>query len=112
MGNVEPRITIIMSFLKKLFKPKEKVDFRTLMSNGAIIIDVRTKGEFEMGHVKKSNNIPLDKIPSKIEKIKKLNKPVILCCASGMRSAKATRVLKNNGIEAYNGGSWRNLQFS
>ena len=41
-----------------------------------------------------------------IEKIKKLNKPVITCCASGMRSASAASILKQHGIEAINGGSW------
>ena len=42
--------------------------------------------------------------------IKKLNKPVIACCASGMRSSQATSILKQNGIEAMNGGGWSGLQ--
>ena len=42
--------------------------------------------------------------------IKKLNKPVIACCASGMRSSQATSILKKNGIEVINGGGWKSLQ--
>jgi phage shock protein E len=57
--------------------------------------------------VKGSKNIPLDKISGKIEAIKKWNKPVITCCASGMRSGSTVGILKNNGVEAYNAGPWQ-----
>ncbi len=83
---------------------------KDFMDKGAVIIDVRSPGEFSGGHIKGSKNIPLNTISSKIEEIKKLNKPVIACCASGMRSAQATSILKKNGIEAMNGGSWSSLE--
>lgn len=73
---------------------------------GAIVVDVRTPGEFKSGHVKGSRNIPLQNIGAKTAELKKLNKPLILCCASGMRSAQATSILKNAGIDCVNGGSW------
>ena len=56
-----------------------------------------------------SKNIPLDNIKSKIKKIEKLNKVVIFCCASGMRSGQATSLAKARGIESYNGGGWKSL---
>jgi rhodanese-related sulfurtransferase len=77
---------------------------------GAVIIDVRSQGEFAGGHIKGAKNIPLNEIGNKINDIKKLNKPVIACCASGMRSSQATSILKQNGIEAINGGGWQSLQ--
>jgi phage shock protein E len=77
---------------------------------GAVIIDVRSQGEFAGGHIKGAKNIPLNEIRNKIDDIKKLNKPVIACCASGMRSSQATSILKQNGIEAVNGGGWQSLQ--
>lgn len=95
-----------MSLIRKIFGLGPKVDHHELIINGAILIDVRTPGEYSNGKPKKSKNIPLDKIGEKIEKIKKLNKPVVLCCASGMRSGRAATMLKNRGIEAYNGGAW------
>lgn len=83
---------------------------KEFMDKGAIIIDVRTTGEFQGGHIKGSKNIPLNMISSKINDIKKLNKPVIACCASGMRSSQATSILKSNGIDVMNGGGWSNLE--
>lgn len=77
---------------------------------GAIIIDVRTPGEYQQGAIPGSKNIPLQTINTKIDYIKKLNKPVITCCASGMRSANAASILKRNDIEATNGGGWQSLQ--
>ncbi|WNH09177.1 rhodanese-like domain-containing protein [Thalassobellus suaedae] len=76
---------------------------------GAIIIDVRTKAEYSQGAISGSKNIPLQNINSKIQEIKKLNKPVITCCASGMRSGSAAAILKSNGIESMNGGGWSSL---
>ena len=79
------------------------------LANGAIIVDVRTVGEYRQGHVEGSINVPLDTLAGKVKKLKKMNKPILLCCASGMRSASATSILRNNGIECYNAGSWRRL---
>ena len=83
---------------------------KEFMEKGAIVIDVRTPGEFQGGHIKGSKNIPLNVISSKINDITKFNKPVIACCASGMRSAQATSILKSNGIDAMNGGGWSSLE--
>ncbi|MFZ4105005.1 rhodanese-like domain-containing protein [Flavobacterium sp.] len=80
------------------------------MAKGAIIVDVRTPGEYQGGHIKGSKNIPLNVLSEKIEEIKKWGKPVIACCASGMRSAQATSILKNNAVDAMNGGGWSSLQ--
>jgi rhodanese-related sulfurtransferase len=80
------------------------------IAQGAIIIDVRSPGEFAGGHIKGSRNIPLNEISTKIDEIKNQNKPVITCCASGMRSSQATSILKQNGIDALNGGGWQSLQ--
>ena len=85
-------------------------DFGEMLDNGAAIIDVRSPQEFRGGHIKGAVNIPVDQIGSKLSKIRKMGEPVILCCASGMRSGRATSILKREGIEAYNGGSWSGLQ--
>ena len=97
-----------MSFIKKLFGIK-LTDYNELIENGAYIVDVRTPGEFNSGNIKGSTNVPLDKIKSKLKKLKKNNKAVIFCCASGVRSAQATSIAKSKGIESYNGGGWSSL---
>ena len=70
------------------------------------IVDVRTPSEFMGGNVAGSINIPLQEVTSRLEEIKKLPQPIILCCASGGRSGQATMFLKQNGIDCMNGGSW------
>ena len=97
-----------MGFFDFLFGNKQN-SIKEFQSRGAIILDVRTAGEYQQGAIPGSKNIPLQTISSKINEIKKLNKPVITCCASGMRSGSAASILKSNGIEAVNGGSWMRL---
>ena len=88
----------------------KKVNLQEVISGGAVILDVRTKGEYQSGHLKNSINIPIDKLPQNIKKLNK-NKSIITCCASGSRSASARRILKSNGFEqVYNGGSWYSLR--
>lgn len=99
----------MLGFIKKLFGGTS-TDYRELVSNGAQIIDVRMPGEYAGGHIKGSKNIPLQELAGKLNMIKK-DKPVITCCASGMRSASAKGILKSNGYtEVYNGGGWSSLQ--
>jgi rhodanese-related sulfurtransferase len=54
--------------------------------------------------------MPVNTIQREISNIKKWNKPVITVCQSGARSSMAKSVLKNAGIEVYNGGSWFGLE--
>lgn len=75
------------------------------------IIDVRSQEEFKSGHAESSVNIPLQKIQERLSQIKLFVQPVILCCASGNRSGQAMLLLKNEGIDCSNGGSWKNVQY-
>ncbi|HQE12263.1 MAG TPA: rhodanese-like domain-containing protein [Flavipsychrobacter sp.] len=76
------------------------------MNNKPTIIDVRTPMEFMGGHVVGSINIPLNELPNRIEEVKQLQQPYILCCASGGRSGQAANYLKSLGMDCMNGGSW------
>lgn len=97
--------------LKKLFGFGPKVNYHELVKQGAVILDVRTKGEYAVGHINGSLNISADQIVNNLAKLKDKNKPIITCCASGMRSESAKRILKSNGFkEVYNGGGWMSLQ--
>lgn len=99
----------MINLIKKLFNLGPKVDYKELMAAGAIIVDVRTKGEFDSGHIKGAINLPLQTLEQNLGKLKK-DKPVITCCASGMRSSSARGFLKSKGYEVYNGGSWVSLK--
>ena len=100
----------MLDLLKKMLGGGPKVDYAQLVKDGAVIIDVRTVGEFNGGHAKGAINIPLDKLEGSIKKIKNKG-PIIVCCASGMRSGSAKSILKSHGFtEVYNAGSWYNLR--
>ncbi len=87
-----------------------KSSIKDALQKGAIIIDVRHVNEYDQGRVPESINIPLNLIPSNILRIKGMERPVILCCASGNRSGQALKILKANGIkDVYNGGSWMSV---
>ncbi len=88
-----------------------KVDYAGLVKRGAVILDVRSKSEYAAGHIKGSINISVDTLNINLSKLKDKNKPIITCCASGMRSASAKSILGSNGYtQVYNGGAWSSLQ--
>lgn len=83
-----------------------------LLKQDAAIIDVRTPMEFNTAHAEGTQNIPLNEIVMHLEKLKALQKPIILVCATGNRSGQAAIYLTENGIsEVYNGGSWTNINY-
>lgn len=100
-----------MGILDTLFgKGKNTERVEEMLAQGAAIIDVRTPQEFSRGHVANSVNYPLQSISSKVGELKKMQKPLVLCCASGNRSGQATRILQAEGITCENGGSWTKVQ--
>lgn len=101
----------MINTLKQLFGFGPKVNYAELVKQGAIILDVRSKGEYAGGHIKGSINISVDALSRNLNKLKDKNNPIITCCASGMRSASAKSILKSNGYkEVHNGGGWYSLQ--
>jgi phage shock protein E len=96
--------------IKKMFSSVNK-DYAHLRSEGAIILDVRSHGEFVTGHIEGSVNIPVNKLSENLDKLKSKSKPIITCCASGMRSASAKGILEAKGYtRVINGGSWQSLE--
>ena len=97
--------------LKKIFGFGPETDYKALLKEGAIIIDVRSAGEYRSGHIKGSINIAVNDLRNNLGKLKDKNNPIITCCASGMRSASAKSILSSSGYtKVYNGGGWSSLQ--
>ena len=73
----------------------------TLLINreDARVLDVREADEFAGGHIPDALNIPVGKLADRIGELEKhKDKPLVVCCASGMRSNKACRDLKQQGF--------------
>lgn len=101
----------MLNTIKNMLGLGPKVDLAEVIKEGAVIVDVRTKGEYAGGHIKGSLNIPVDQLGKNLSKFTDKNKPIITCCASGMRSASARSFLKSNGYtRVYNGGPWTSLR--
>ena len=80
------------------------------LNNGAVVIDVRTPQEFGGGHPKNAINIPVNTIQNSLDKIKKYNKQIVVCCASGGRSASAAKILRDHGMNVIDAGPWQNVK--
>lgn len=81
---------------------------QALSARNAQRVDVRTPGEYAGGHAPGTMNIPLDQLARRAGELDKA-RPVLLCCASGSRSALAVSLLKAQGFKAVNAGPWGRL---
>jgi phage shock protein E len=95
---------------------KDPAAARTLISSGALVLDVRTPEEFDEEHLPKATNVPVDKVGDRLAEIEQLaggdkHRPIVVYCASGGRSAKAKRVLESAGYtRVVNGGGLDDLR--
>jgi rhodanese-related sulfurtransferase len=95
-----------MGIFQQLFGGGRTADLKAVIEQGAFLVDVRTPGEFNEGHVKGSVNIPLNSIPAQLAKFKN-KQNIIVFCLSGGRSSQAKSILESNGFtNVINGGTW------
>ena len=103
-------LLIILSFMlvgcMEMEKKTSELDL-IISKNNYIVIDVRTKEEYDTGHVKGSINIPYDEITGDTELDK--DKTILLYCRSGSRSSKAYTVLKEAGYDVYDMGAYQSV---
>lgn len=89
----------------RLFTRIEHVDptglAERLGERGVLVLDVRTPGEFRQGHIRGSENVPLAQLRRRIATLPH-GRAIVAVCATGHRSASATRALTRAGYEAEN----------
>ena len=105
-----PLLLIAAYFIyRQLSSYKIKKILPALKAQGALLIDVRSEGEYASGHAPGTINIPLNNLSEESKKLSK-DKSIVVCCASGTRSAFARKILQRNGFKkTFNAGSWRAL---
>lgn len=96
-----------MGFLDFIFGNRNK-KIAAYLEKGASILDVRTSREYHSGAIKNSIHIPLQELHTRYKELD-ANASYIVVCASGVRSAKASKFLNLNNIDAINGGGWQGL---
>ncbi len=98
----------MLDVFKNLFGQATAPDHADLKKRGAQIVDVRSPEEFSRGHIPGALNLPLQTLERHLARLNK-DRPVITCCASGVRSSAARSLLARHGFEVSNGGSWTSL---
>lgn len=102
-----PFVVLVLWFSYKWWNSKRVLAMLPeLKKNGAILVDVRSAGEFANGNAPGTINIPLQELGSRLGEIPK-STPVVLCCASGTRSGMAKLMLRKKGYRnVHNIGTW------
>jgi rhodanese-related sulfurtransferase len=98
-------VAIILLRRSGLIAPAEAASH---LKKGALVIDVRTAGEFNSGHLPNAINLPLDEIETSLpRRVKDKNQVLLLHCQAGGRSSQARKKLTALGyVNAYNMGSY------
>jgi phage shock protein E len=100
-----------MSFLTRLLggETEANENLAEVVKNGALLVDVRSKPEYQSGSVKGAKNIPLESIVQRLDEFKG-KEHIVVFCRSGNRSAQAKRILESKGMNnVINGGTWQEV---
>lgn len=88
----------------KLFRKKPSIrpaELEAALAEGATLIDVRTRLEWEAGHLPGAHHIPIEQLSGRLDEIRR-DAPAVIVCRSGNRSAMATAALARRGYEVTN----------
>lgn len=89
---------LMVFFLWRRFGGKvSSAEARKLVAEGALLLDVRTPGEFASGHLDGAVNVPVGELGQRLAQVEPKDRPVVVYCASGMRSASAVGMLRSAG---------------
>jgi phage shock protein E len=95
---------------------KDPAAARTLIADGAVVLDVRSPDEYADGHLSKATNIPVQELGGRLAEVDKLvggdrSRAVVVYCAAGKRAAKAKTQLEAAGYTTVvNGGGFDDLR--
>jgi phage shock protein E len=102
-------VLALLFFLSRMFLGKVPLaKAKELVAAGAALVDVRTPGEFASGHIPGALNVPLQELETRLSELGDKAGPVVVYCASGMRSASARGILRRAGyLQVHDLGAMR-----
>ena len=101
----------MVNSIKKLLGFGPSINYAQLVSMGAVILDVRTTDEFELGHIAGAINIPVEILRDHMDRLTNKQGTIIACCTDGSKSWYAKNLLDATGYRhVYDAGSWVKLQ--
>jgi phage shock protein E len=72
-------------------------DAQSLVKQGALLLDVRTPGEFADRHLEGATNIPVQELGARMSEVGAKDRVVVVYCRSGHRSGNAAAMLRDAG---------------
>jgi len=108
-------VLVVGVFFLLCFKNGDVKSAQALLKEGALLIDVRSAGEFKSGYLENARNIPVDQLGAHLEEVEQWaggkDQAIVVYCASGMRSGVAKRTLNSAGFsKVENGGAMSGLK--
>ncbi len=88
----------------KISSSKQVNAFDIFLTQNAILLDVRTLQEFARTKIAGAKHIALEELADQIDLIKSWNAPIITYCSNGSKSQAAAQLLKDENIQAIDGG--------
>lgn len=83
---------------------------KALVTQGALLLDVRTPAEFSGGHISGAKNIPVQELPNRMSELPPTSQQIVVYCRSGGRSASASSLLRQAGYTVHDLGAMHNWQ--
>jgi len=95
---------MLRKILRKVYRFKDSIyqnEIMTIVNNNknVILLDVRSKQEYDEGHLKGAINIPVYELEYRVEELKDKESIIIAYCSAGIRSRKAIGILKKLGYK-------------
>lgn len=100
----------LFDFLSGGSNQTSAAEAKTLVAQGALLLDVRTTGEFAGGHIGGAKNIPVQDLASRLGELPPKSRKIVVYCRSGGRSASASQLLRQAGYEVHDLGAMHNWQ--
>ncbi len=113
LGTILLAVAIVAVFFllsrKGRRSPEQVAAMKAAVAEDGLLVDVRSPTEFDAGHVEGALNIPLGDLEARKKELGATSRPIVVCCASGTRSAAARRMLSAKGFHSVMDlGRWRN----